>query len=173
MNWNSSSTAATKVTPQAGGFSTRLLQGQHEGGEAAFVVDGAAPVEASVPQHRLERVDRHARDLHGVEVRLPEEMPTARPALEARDHIGPARQNRVDLDVEADPPKPFGDIVGERRLAEPMLGLAVAAERRIDAGDGDHLAEQRDDFGFRYAHPAALRTPWRLIIADSFRSDRA
>jgi hypothetical protein len=106
-------------------------------------------------------------------VRLPEELPAAGPALQACDHIVPPRQDRIDLDVEADPPEPFGDMAGERRLAKPILGLAVAAERRVDAGNGDKLAEQRKSLGFRYAHPAALRTSWRLTIAALLRSAEA
>ena len=48
-----------------------IAHGQHEGGKAGLVVDGAAPIEAAIGQARRERI-AHPCHLDRVEMALPD-----------------------------------------------------------------------------------------------------
>ena len=107
----------------------------------------------------LEGSSRHPGRLHGIEMPLPQEMPGAALAFQSGDDVRAVGKHLIDLDIETDPPKPVGDECSDPRLAEPVVGLALAPKRRIDARYGDKLAKQRSSVDLRHGHLESARPP--------------
>ena len=74
----------------------------------------------------------------------PQQFPRAAGG-QSRDHVGAAGEYRVQPRFDAMVAEPGGDMRGHRGFAEPFRRSVRSAVSGVDAGDGDEVAEQRDD----------------------------
>ena len=124
-------------------------RGAEHGGDAAFHVLRTAAVKTPVVNPRRER-RVHPLNTDGVEVAAQHHRRTGLATFEHTDHVGPARQYFLHLDVHPRRRHERADNFRRRGFAR-----RAGHQRRVDRVVGDQIGEEGDDW-IHYCHSRAF-----------------